>query len=450
MSTQSKRISLTDVQHVRVFYDPGRYAGHPNRGGIWNFGNGEIAVAHLLKPCDYATGGKVDHDYRRGGVILNRSFDSGETWPEEERTWIWNNDRPVEEVRSWIFDEPTNREEIDMAAPDAIIHFGQTWGTVGDRIPGVSLRKPGGSKKEMWRDPVLAPDEEGDPVHRGFSFSLRRKDKGHTWENKPSLIPPPPWQENDIAANLGHVRFANGVLGVAVTVGNYRNHLKEVCFYASYDNGLSWDCVSKIASDPFMHHGFTYAGLQLLPNGHLLCCLHRQMMGTNSNVGNYPCVTFSDDGGMTWTAPRYIVRPDRCPWPARRQPGQFAAPRTCDQAANPIEPGSPRFSNCPAYRSPASLLMRDGRLVVVFGRRKPPYGIGGVVSDDYGETWSDEFILRDDGCCDDCGYPVITELDDGRVFTAYYITVAEGQGPVRCYGVGAAVRHIAGTFFRIQ
>lgn len=436
MSQNDSNVRLADIRHIRIFYDPQYYAGHPNRGGIWNFGHGEIVVAHLLKRVNYAKGEGINHDYSRGGVMMHRSLDNGETWPESERGWIWNNDRPVEEVRSWLFDEPKNRAEIALADPNAIIHFGQTWGTAGDRVPGVSRHKPAGSKPGMWIDPILAQDEKGEPVHRLFSFSLRSKDKGRTWENKPTLIAPPPYQENNTAANLGYVRFANGVLGIAATAGNYRNHLIEICFYVSYDDGLNWDCVSRIAGDPEMHYGYTYAGLHLLPDGRLMCCLHRKMMGTNSNVGNYPCVAFSDDGGMRWTEPQYIVRPDRCPWPSLRPRGRFELP-----LANLIKPGPPQFSNSPAYRSPAGLVTRHGRIVVVFARRKPPYGIGGVVSDDLGQTWSDEFILRDDGCHDDCGYPVITELEDGRIFTAYYLTLADDYG---------GVRHIAGTFFRFE
>ena len=65
-----------------------------------------------------------------------------------------------------------------------------------------------------------------------------------------------------------------------------------------------------------------------------------------------------------------------------------------------------------------------------------------VVSSDGGKTWSDEFALRKDGVCWDLGYPVATQLDDGRVFTAYYYT-SEGS-------YSDAVRFIAGTFFGVN
>jgi len=105
------------------------------------------------------------------------------------------------------------------------------------------------------------------------------------------------------------------------------------------------------------------------------------------------------------------------------------------------------------------LVTKSGRIVVVFGRRRPPYGIGGVVSDDEGETWRQEVVLRDDACCPDLGYPVMTELNDGRIFTAYYIAVSDSDGnipSIRQHGsfdnmaAWSAVRHVAGTSFRIE
>ena len=45
--------AVRDIRHVRIFHDPNRYAGHVNRGGIWNFGDGELVVAHRVKTVDY-------------------------------------------------------------------------------------------------------------------------------------------------------------------------------------------------------------------------------------------------------------------------------------------------------------------------------------------------------------------------------------------------------------
>jgi hypothetical protein len=95
------------------------------------------------------------------------------------------------------------------------------------------------------------------------------------------------------------------------------------------------------------------------------------------------------------------------------------------------------------YRSPWPLLLGDGRIVVLFGRRKPPHGIGLIVSEDSGNTWSDEIVLRDDAPSSDVGYPVATELEDGRIFTAYYYNTEPG-------GTYGGPRYIASTHFRLR
>ena len=71
--------------------------------------------------------------------------------------------------------------------------------------------------------------------------------------------------------------------------------------------------------------------------------------------------------------------------------------------------------------------LRDGRIVVLFARRTRPAGIGLFVSEDDGATWSAEAIVRDDGSGGDLGYPVATQLDDGRIFTAYYFMEDDGN-----------------------
>ncbi|MBQ5974044.1 MAG: exo-alpha-sialidase, partial [Oscillospiraceae bacterium] len=54
------------------------------------------------------------------------------------------------------------------------------------------------------------------------------------------------------------------------------------------------------------------------------------------------------------------------------------------------------------------------------GRRKEPFGQRAYVSYDGGETWADEYVLRDDGFNGDLGYPATAELPDGSLITVYY------------------------------
>jgi hypothetical protein len=154
-------------------------------------------------------------------------------------------------------------------------------------------------------------------------------------------------------------------------------------------------------------------------------------------------MNYSDDGGVTWSAPRPIHTLGHSPWVARRAPGSYSRPPTAkDPAGRPVQTFEPLPTGAAFYRSPFPLLLRDGRIVVTYGRRKPPYGMGCLVSEDSGETWSADTVLRDDALCWDLGYPVTMELDDGRILTVYYYNLDDGNQ----FG---GTRFIAGTFFRL-
>lgn len=116
----------------------------------------------------------------------------------------------------------------------------------------------------------------------------------------------------------------------------------------------------------------------------------------------YALEVWSEDGGLTWTYP--------------------------------VEAG---FQGYPNHL----LRLRDGRILCSFGYRRKPMGVRALISEDGGNTWNldQQYVLRDDGGTassawpeekraqpgfgsSDVGYPVSTELDDGSVLTAYYIT----------------------------
>jgi hypothetical protein len=83
--------------------------------------------------------------------------------------------------------------------------------------------------------------------------------------------------------------------------------------------------------------------------------------------------------------------------------------------------------------------LADGRLVLTYGYRHPPYGIRAVVSADEGLTWDTGhvIILRNDGAGYDLGYPRSLLLPDGTILTVYYFTLEDH------------VTHIAATRWRV-
>jgi hypothetical protein len=87
---------------------------------------------------------------------------------------------------------------------------------------------------------------------------------------------------------------------------------------------------------------------------------------------------------------------------------------------------------------PSLIKLDDGRLCLTYGYRAEPYSIRAKLSADNGRTWSDEYILRDDGCSRDIGYPRTVQRPDGAIITVYYF----------CEAATGPERYIAATIWR--
>ncbi len=388
---------LTDVHHIKLCYSKDTYCGHPRQCPIYNYGNGEIVVIHHHAPATYQTRESIQHGqtgYKgRAQILLQRSRDHGETWPRGNDVAIWDDSRPLEEKRAilWRADEPgVTREQIDLASPDAAIYFA--------------------------RPLTGREDTNGQPTLECFAF--RSADRGQTWETVPTRVSPPPALKYVHVDGCSLAKFLDGTQMAVAHIGSSEaGGRNATAVYGTDDNGLTWEYLAEVAHDPTGLGRPTYAGLLLLPSGRLQC-----YMLNIGGIRNAIQMAYSDDGGYNWSEPKPIVAWGQSPWAARRKP---------DAVRGGVH-----------YRSPWPIRLRDGRIVVVFARRKPPSGIGVLVSEDDGATWSAEVTLRDDGSGGDLGYPVATQLDDGRIFTAYYFMQDDGNN----FG---GTRHIAGSFFRL-
>ena len=377
--------TLRDVEHIHICGKGDTFCAHPRQGGIFNFGNNELAVIHYHAECGYDTPESVKHDFggyhSRAKTLLQRSFDGGRTWPDEENVMIYDEAVSLAERRAFVALEGP-REEIDLSSGDTAIHFGRTYAGPTDEKPEL------------------------------VCFALRSADRGRTWEKVPTIVGPPPPLEVVHKDCHPIVPMPDGTFLAGMSAGPPG----QVLLYGSDDNGLSWEFLAVVVPGDASGQGrATYAGLLRLPSGLL------QMYTLNLNGIRNAIQMSESENGYEWSAPRPIVRWGGSPWAGQRKAGDW------------------KFGV--HYRSPWPMLLRDGRIVVLFGRRKPPMGLGCVFSEDGGKTWSNEFIIRCDAEHWDLGYPVATELDDGRIFTAYYFNVP-GEGRPQ-----GARRFIAGSFF---
>lgn len=115
-----------------------------------------------------------------------------------------------------------------------------------------------------------------------------------------------------------------------------------------------------------------------LPNGRLLCHIRAE---NKEKFTTYQ--SFSDDKGKTWSVPERLL----------------------DETG-----GAP----------PHLFLHSSGTLISTYGRRKMPYGIMAMISNDMGQTWETDIRLYENTVTDDIGYPSTIEMDDGSLLTVFY------------------------------
>jgi len=152
---------------------------------------------------------------------------------------------------------------------------------------------------------------------------------------------------------------------------------KSKAFVAiSRDGGHSWKETRQIAYDPEVN--FFEPVLIQLRSGRLLCLLRSCV-----EAGDFLHQVSSDDGGLTWSEPR----------------------------------------KTPLWGFPADVVqLLDGRVLAIYGHRRPPFGIRACISEDEGRGWNidREIVVRDDLPSANLGYPTVATLEDGRAFTVYW------------------------------
>lgn len=200
------------------------------------------------------------------------------------------------------------------------------------------------------------------------------KDGGKTW-TRPIRTP--------VSAPHGFIRLQNGDLGYLGK--GYREDLNgpggPVQYAVSRDGGFTW-CIRGEVGVPEGEHREMYHEPHViaLKDGTLMGAI-RYHIPQEAGGGLDTCLSFSKDGGATWTLP-----------------------------ARMNIAGSP----------PHLLRHSSGAIVLSYGYRLPGFGQRARVSYDEGKTWSEDIVIRDDGESGDLGYPCTIELADGDLYTVYY------------------------------
>jgi hypothetical protein len=347
---------------------------------------------------------------------------------------------------------------------------------------------------------VAVFNEERFPFHHdsGQTLLMRSKDGGRTWDDS-SLQVVLPWTETVGNWDCGICELADGTWLVNLTISGFHKRgikpeqpswaagplsdewgdwtwaYKLKSWLGTYvvkstDRGKSWSAPIPVNVRP-LKHGGCRLGCWQLESGAILMGLYGRIRGygeEGEGESTRSALMRSDDNGDNWEYystlaydPASIIDYEE-PSLLRLKDGRLVSHmRThvnpSGDAKNLVMSISeddgfswtpPKWTNIWGY-PPETIPLRDGRYLMIYGYRRPPYGVRGVVSDD-GVTWDvrNEFVVREGGVpksteaetsgsrrqqtkggginwhhpggYQHIGYPSVLQMPDGTIVASYH------------------------------
>jgi sialidase-1 len=305
------------------------------------------------------SGGRERHVCPFGRLELMRSRDEGKTW-------------------SWpcvILDPGIDTRDAGVLETAKGILLANTFTSLAyvDRFKAEEKRAAGG-KQGAWTaehlDRWRAADQRLSAQQKKAMLGvwmIRSIDGGMTWS--------PPY-DCRVGSPHGPIQLGDGRLLYAGK-DVWRSEKIGVC--ESIDDGRSWRWLAEIPAragdDPVK--GYHELHAVETADGRIVVQIRNE---NKSNFGE-TLQTKSADGGKTWAVPHSIG----------------------------------------VWGLPSHLLrLKDDRLLMTYGYRRPPFGNQARVSADHGRTWSEPITLSADGAGVDLGYPSTVQLADGSLLTIWY------------------------------
>ena len=330
------------------------------------------------------SGNRVDHVCPFGRVYMRKSYDGGETWGAP--VTVIDTDLDDRDGGIVVFGE--NRDKIMVTS------FNNTTALQRDYFRHHKAENLGLVTAYVDRLEGLADFNERQDTVLGSTYVLS-DDNGRSFTDV-TVLP--------ISAPHGPCVLKDGSLfyvgsavmsekGPGYAYGNFKPiENKKPLYYLRSKDGKEWGEPVMIPADVVPegeNWSFCEPHAIELENGRILVVIrvHKYKDGNQFWRGSYKC--HSDDGGKTWSTPEIIAD-----W------------------------GFP----------PHLVQLKNGLIVCSYGYRYgDKMGQRVKVSDDNGDTWSEEMMLRGDGVTDDLGYPSTVELDDGTLMTVYYQKMARDK-----------------------
>jgi len=304
------------------------------------------------------SGGRQGHVCPFGRVELMQSDDEGKSW-----TW------PRVLFDSAIDDRDSG--VLETARGSILV---TTFTSLAYESILARAEKDAAEKSGAWPEARLAAWQA---VHRRLTpeqrkaqlgeWMLRSTDGGVTWSA--------PYRCH-VNSPHGPIQLADGRLLYAGKELWHGEHRIGVC--ESSDDGQTWTWLAAIPTRSGDDHQ-AYHELHAVEasDGRLVV----QIRNHNKANSGETLQSESTDGGKTWSEPHSIG----------------------------------------VWGLPSHLLrLPDGRLLMTYGHRRPPFGNQARVSEDQGRTWSEPVIVSGDGPGGDLGYPSTVPLSDGALLTVWY------------------------------
>ncbi len=375
-----------ESRQTRVFYDAPSYSAFPH---VIRMENVELLIAFRQAPM----GEGIRHTHPRSIITLIRSYDLGESWQIDAASQMGAG----------------GGQELGL------IYLGE--GKVGGAFAAHEVVLWHETERVSFRDPPRkeypfiggSPDSSIPPFAYSNvgAFWCWSNNYGLTWRlehailvgDKAQACAPPVRMTDGTLLIPAYTQLKHAPNATMLYPAESDRLICSSVLYRSADGGGTWSEATVMAIPTKDTRDYNEPALIEVAPGHLIC-LHRTTTGDREARSLF-WKNESTDSGVTWSEP---------------------IPTTVLSGA------------CPRL-----LKLRDGRLLLTYGRRMPPNGIYASISDDNGRSWgSTSWLVRKthDPALSDHGYTSSIQLDDTHIFTTSY---AQWRG----------ITGITGTFWKL-
>ena len=307
-------------------------------------------------------------------------------WPANYGIWSWGNEILVGFELGYHKDQGPKRHAIDREKPRVTrfarsLDGGETWQIEEPQLRPVTSVPESQQPPLDFTNPDFAlrvPKDGRREDHSEIHYSF---DRGRNWIGPLKLKIPGIQARTDYLINDDHDCM------LFLTAEKRNGKEGRPLLARSADGGQSWRFMSWIAPEP---EGFSIMPTAVRLSESKILAVVRRREGARRWLNAH----LSSDNGRTW--------------------------QQIEDPVDDLGEGNP----------PSLITLHDGRLCLTYGYRAAPFRIAARISDDHGETWSDEIVLRDDGANRDQGYARTVQRPDGKIVTAYYFNDAK-SGPER-------------------